>query len=64
MLRQADADQFCGRINVGDLELASVSEADAGALKKVFNIKTIGDLADNKCVSAAAAFAEMANYAK
>lgn len=44
--------------------LAGVSEADAEALKKAFNIKTIGDLASNKYVRAATAIAEIAGIAK
>jgi hypothetical protein len=44
--------------------LAGVSEADAEALKKAFNIKTIGDLASNKYVRAATAIVEIASIAK
>jgi hypothetical protein len=44
--------------------LAGVSEADAEALKKAFNIKTIGDLASNKYVRAATAIADIADIAK
>ncbi len=44
--------------------LADVSEADAEALMKAFNIKTIGDLASNKYVRAATAIAEIAGIAK
>jgi hypothetical protein len=44
--------------------LAGVSEADAEALKKAFNIKTIGDLAGSKYVRAATAIVEIAGIAK
>ena len=44
--------------------LAGVSEADAEALQKAFNIKTIGDLAGNKYVKAAIAIAALAEVAK
>ena len=51
-------------INVPVSALAGVSEADAEALKKTFNTKTIGDLADNKYVRAANAIVEIAGIAK
>lgn len=44
--------------------LAGVSEADAEALKKAFNITTIGDLAGNKYVWAATAIVEIAGISK
>ncbi|MGA5304201.1 hypothetical protein ACPCHT_30085 [Nucisporomicrobium flavum] len=44
--------------------LSGVSEADAEALKKAFNIKTIGDLAGNKYIRAAQAIAELGRLAK
>lgn len=44
--------------------LAGVSDADAEALTKAFNIKTIGDLATNKYIRAATAIAEIAAIAK
>jgi hypothetical protein len=44
--------------------LAGVSDADADALKKAFNINTIGDLAGNKYVTAAQAISELARIAK
>ena len=44
--------------------LAGVSEADGEALKKAFNIKTIGDLAGNKYVRAAQAITEFGRIAK
>lgn len=40
--------------------LAGVSAADAEALQKAFNIKTIGDLAGNKHIRTATAIAEIA----
>jgi hypothetical protein len=40
--------------------LAGVSDADAEALQKAFNIKTIGDLAGNKYIRTATAIAELA----
>jgi hypothetical protein len=43
---------------------AGVSGPDAEALKKAFNIKTIGDLASNKYIRAATAIAEIATIAK
>ena len=43
--------------------LAGVSDADAEALKKDFNINTIGDLATNKYIKAATAIAEIAAIA-
>ncbi|GAA1845881.1 hypothetical protein [Asanoa iriomotensis] len=44
--------------------LAGVSEADAEALQKAFNIKTVADLAGNKYVKAAQAITELARVAK
>ena len=44
--------------------LAGVSEADGEALKKAFNIKTIGDLAGNKYVRAAQAIVELSQISK
>ncbi|WP_067501078.1 hypothetical protein [Actinoplanes sp. TFC3] len=44
--------------------LAGVSEADGEALKKAFNIKTIGDLASNKYIKAAQAIADLSRIAK
>ena len=44
--------------------LSGVSEADGEALKKAFNIKTIGDLAGNKHIKAAQAIAEIGRLAK
>jgi predicted metalloprotease with PDZ domain len=43
--------------------LAGVSEADAEALQKAFNIKTIGDLAGNTYFRAATAIVEIAGIA-
>ena len=40
--------------------LAGVSAADAAALKKVFNVKTVGDLGRNKYIVAAVAIAALA----
>ena len=40
--------------------LAGVSAADAEALKKAFNIKTVGDLGRNKYIVAAVAIAALA----
>ena len=40
--------------------LAGVSDADAEALQKAFNIKTIGDLAGNKYIRTAIAIADVA----
>ena len=51
-------------VNAPVSALAGVSEADAEALKKAFNIKTIGDLAGNKYVRAATAIVEIAGIAK
>jgi predicted metalloprotease with PDZ domain len=44
--------------------LSGISEADAEALQQAFNIKTIGDLADNRYVRAAIAIVEMAGIAQ
>lgn len=44
--------------------LSGVSDADGEALAKAFNIKTIGDLADNKYVKAAQAIAELGRLTK
>lgn len=41
--------------------LEGVSKADAEALKKAFNIKTIGDLAHNKQFIAARVIADLAD---
>ncbi len=40
--------------------LAGVSASDAEALKKAFNIKTVGDLGRNKYIVAAVAIAALA----
>ncbi len=44
--------------------LAGVSEADAEALKKAFNIKTVADLAGNKYVLAAQAIVDLSKISK
>jgi hypothetical protein len=44
--------------------LAGVSAADAEALKKAFNIKTVGDLATNKYIRAAQAIVELSQISK
>jgi len=44
--------------------LAGVSDADAEALQKAFNIKTIGDLAGNKYIRAAQAIVELSKISK
>ncbi len=44
--------------------LAGVSDADAEALKKAFNIKSIGELATNKYVRTALAIVAVANLEK
>nr|WP_221382978.1 hypothetical protein [Actinoplanes polyasparticus] len=44
--------------------LAGVSEADAEALQKAFNIKTIADLAENKYVLAAQTINNLSKIAK
>ena len=44
--------------------LAGVSEADAEALKKAFNIKTIGDLAENKYIKTAQAITHLGRLTK
>jgi hypothetical protein len=44
--------------------LSGVSEADSEALLKAFNIKTIGDLADNKYIKAAQAITALGRIAK
>ena len=51
-------------VNAPVSALAGVSDADAEALKKAFNIKTIGDLATNKFIRAATAIAEISAIAK
>jgi hypothetical protein len=51
-------------VNAPVSALSGVSEADAEALQKAFNIKSIGDLAGNKFVRAASAIVEMAGVAK
>jgi len=47
-------------VNAPVAALAGVSDADADALQKAFNIKTIGDLAGNKHFRAARAIADIA----
>lgn len=42
--------------------LSGVSDADADALKKAFGIKTIGDLAKSKYVTAAQAISALADH--
>ncbi|MDY7088385.1 MAG: hypothetical protein SYR96_25175 [Actinomycetota bacterium] len=44
--------------------LAGVSDADAEALQKAFNIKTVADLAGNKYVLAAQAVISLGKIAK
>lgn len=44
--------------------LAGVSDADAEALRQAFNIKTIGDLANNKFVRTAQAIVTLSQVAK
>jgi hypothetical protein len=44
--------------------LAGVSDADADALQKAFNIRSIGELATNKYVAAALAIVAMARLEK
>lgn len=51
-------------INAPVAALEGVSDADAEALKKAFNIKTIGDLAMNKHVIAAQTIANLAALIK
>ena len=43
--------------------LSGVSDGDAAALARAFNIKTVGDLGRNKYVRAAAALAALADLA-
>lgn len=44
--------------------LAGVSAADAEALKKAFNVKTVGDLGRNKFIVAAVAIAALGGTKK
>jgi hypothetical protein len=44
--------------------LAGVSDADGEALKKAFNVKTVGDLAGNKYIRAAQAIVELSQISK
>ncbi|GAB1645706.1 hypothetical protein [Krasilnikovia sp. MM14-A1259] len=44
--------------------LSGVSEADAEALQKAFNIKTVADLAGNKYIRAAQAIVELSQISK
>ena len=59
----SDVDSLAELVNAPVSALAGVSEADAEALQKAFNIKTIGDLAGNKYFRAATAIVEMAGIA-
>ena len=51
-------------VNAPISALSGVSDADGEALQKAFNIKTVGDLADNKYIRAAQAIAELGRIAK
>ena len=58
-----EATSLAELVNAPVSALAGVSEADAEALQKAFNIKTIGDLAGNKYFRAATAIVEIAGIA-
>ena len=57
---QYEEQDFDELVNAPVEALAGVSAADAEALKKAFNVKTIGDLGRNKFVVAAVAIASLA----
>ena len=58
--KQYEEQDFDQLVNAPVEALAGVSAADAEALKKAFNVKTIGDLGRNKFVVAAVAIAALA----
>ena len=58
--KQYEEQDFDELVNAPVEALAGVSAADAEALKKAFNVKTIGDLGRNKFVVAAVAIAALA----
>ena len=58
--KQYEEQDFDELVNAPVEALAGVSAADAEALKKAFNVKTIGDLGRNKFVVAAVAIASLA----
>ena len=58
--KQYEEQDFDELVNAPLEALAGVSAADAEALKKAFNVKTIGDLGRNKFVVAAVAIASLA----
>ncbi|GAA4621503.1 hypothetical protein GCM10023196_009960 [Actinoallomurus vinaceus] len=53
-----------GLLNAPVEAIAGISGGDAEALKKAFNIKTIGDLGHNKYIQAAAAIVRLADASK
>jgi len=51
-------------VNAPVSALSGVSDADAQGLELAFNIKTVGDLANNQFIRAAIAIVEMAKVAE
>jgi hypothetical protein len=58
--KQYEQLDFADLVNAPVDALAGVSAGDAEALKKAFNVKTIGDLGRNKYIVAAVAIAALA----
>ena len=51
-------------VNAPVAAIAGISESDAEALKRAFNVKTIGDLGHNRYLKAAVAIADLADASK
>ncbi|GAB3961720.1 hypothetical protein GCM10029978_014640 [Actinoallomurus acanthiterrae] len=62
--KQYENTDLKGLLNAPVEAIAGISEGDAEALKKAFNIKTIGDLGHNKYIQAAAAIVRLADASK
>lgn len=58
--KQYEDMDFAELVNAPVEALSGVSAADAEALKKAFNVKTIGDLGRNKYIVAAVAISALA----
>ena len=59
-----EASSLTELVNAPVAALSGVSEADAEALQRAFNIKTVADLAENKYVRAAQAIVELSKVSK
>jgi hypothetical protein len=62
--KQYENTDLKGLLNAPVEAIAGISEGDAEARKKAFNIKTIGDLGHNKYIQAATAIVRLADASK